>query len=81
MNLIRLLILGLIFWLLYRMIYRLLNKPKPQQPQRPGAKGTNMVRCAHCGIHIPENEALHKDGRAYCSEAHRDAGPDDSSTR
>ncbi len=81
MNLIRLLILGLIFWLLYRMIHRLLSKPKPQQPPRPGTRGTDMVRCAHCGIHIPESEALHRDGKDYCSEAHRDAGPGDASSR
>jgi uncharacterized protein len=77
MNLLRLLILGLIFWLLYRMIYRLLNKPKPQQPIQRKGSGTDMVRCAHCGIHIPKNEALQRDGRDYCSEEHRDAGPRD----
>jgi len=76
MNLIRLIIFGLIFWLLYRTVQRLLNKPEEQPTQQPRrVKSTDMVRCAHCGIHIPKNEALHRDGRDYCSEAHRDAGP------
>jgi uncharacterized protein len=77
MNLIRLLVLGLIFWLLYRMIHRLLNKPKVPRDERRQVGSTDMVRCAHCGIHIPKNEALQRDGRDYCSAAHRDAGPSD----
>jgi uncharacterized protein len=82
MNLIRLIILGLIFWLLYRMIHRLLNKPKPQQPVKyKKTSGTDMVRCAHCGIHIPQSEALQRDGLDYCSKAHRDAGPNDQSSQ
>lgn len=75
MNLIRLLILGLIFWLLYRMLSRLFDKPKQRQRVQKKTPGTDMVRCAHCGIHIPKNEALHSNGHDYCSEAHRNAGP------
>ncbi len=31
-----------------------------------------MVACAHCGIHLPQSEALHgADRRPYCSEEHR----------
>lgn len=78
MNLIRLIIFGLIFWLLYRTVQRLLNKPESPQPQQPRkVTSTDMVRCAYCGIHIPKNEALERDGHYYCSEEHRDAGPRD----
>ncbi|MSQ64774.1 MAG: hypothetical protein EXR37_00220 [Limnohabitans sp.] len=31
----------------------------------------NMVRCAHCGLHLPDNEAVLSRNTAYCSEAHR----------
>lgn len=34
-----------------------------------------MVTCAHCGVHLPESDALLDGGRAYCNAAHRDAGP------
>ena len=34
-----------------------------------------MTQCAHCGVHLPRNEALSGPGGAYCSEAHRQAGP------
>ena len=35
----------------------------------------DMVRCAQCGVHLPQGEALWKDGRSYCCNAHRDQGP------
>lgn len=51
------------------------------KPARPAAGAgklvpEEMVRCSHCGVHLPRREAL-VDGAAglYCSEAHRLAGP------
>ena len=32
----------------------------------------NMVRCAHCGLHLPEKEAVASPQAIYCSAAHRD---------
>jgi uncharacterized protein len=40
--------------------------PKPLAPQV-------MLRCAHCGMHLPQGEAIQADGRFFCSAAHRDA--------
>lgn len=34
-----------------------------------------MRACAHCGVHLPASEALLGEGQAYCSDAHRAAGP------
>jgi uncharacterized protein len=31
-----------------------------------------MVTCAHCGLHVPQSEALRKGARSYCCPAHRD---------
>lgn len=50
---------------------------KAQQP--PGAPAVGapkaMVRCAHCGLHLPATDALAgPDGAVYCSTAHRQAG-------
>ena len=43
--------------------------PGPATPQ-------SMLACAHCGVHLPAADALRDaGGRAYCSEAHRLAGP------
>jgi uncharacterized protein len=41
----------------------------------PGLAAEDMVACAHCGVHLPASLALRADGRSYCSDAHREAGP------
>jgi uncharacterized protein len=33
-------------------------------------ESARMVQCAHCGVYIPEREALSSGGRFYCSPAH-----------
>lgn len=33
--------------------------------------GEAMVRCDHCGLNVPQSEALGDGGHWYCSEAHR----------
>ena len=43
----------------------------PQRPAAPPAAAIeNMTSCAHCGLHFPASEALHANGRDYCSPAH-----------
>lgn len=34
----------------------------------------SMVRCAHCGIHLPRSEALLLEGKIWCSEDHAKRG-------
>lgn len=47
------------------------RRPGPAAP--PGAPQT-MLRCAHCGLHLPAADALAgPGGRVYCSAAHRQA--------
>jgi uncharacterized protein len=77
---IRLIAIAAIFWLLYRLILTLLSKAKPPAARHaPPAGGDTMVRCAHCGLHIPQEEALTRGEQYYCCEEHRDAT--DSSTQ
>ena len=47
----------------------------PQRPSQyshtpPPAAIEDMTSCAQCGLHFPASEALHADGRDYCSPAH-----------
>jgi uncharacterized protein len=36
------------------------------------SRAESMVRCAHCGVHIPVSEALgHPAEAVFCSEEHR----------
>lgn len=44
---------------------------RPRRPRTPATpKAQPMVRCAHCGVHVPQAEALTHDNRWYCSRAH-----------
>lgn len=36
----------------------------------------SMVSCAHCGLHLPRNEAVAGANGQYCSPAHRSAAGD-----
>ncbi|MFJ4145426.1 PP0621 family protein [Pseudomonas sp. NPDC089734] len=57
-------------------IKRLLNPPAPRKPaEPPEADASPMVRCAHCGVHLPRDRALSQEQQWYCSEAHRLEGP------
>lgn len=50
---------------------QLLRKPRPDTAQREITG--RMVQCARCGMFVPADEALERDGRHYCSREHRDA--------
>ena len=39
----------------------------PPVPPRP----TDIVSCAQCGLHLPQDEALPGRGGVFCSAAHR----------
>lgn len=73
------LIIALILLLLFYAPVRkaLRGKPQGEQARKPQpAKAQEMVPCAHCGVHLPDGEAVRDDqGRSYCSAAHRMAGP------
>ena len=42
----------------------------PPQQSAPPVAIENMTSCAHCGLHFPVSEAVHADGRDYCSPGH-----------
>jgi uncharacterized protein len=45
------------------------EKPTPARE----AEVLSMVTCAHCGVHLPQDEALPGRGGVFCSEPHRSA--------
>lgn len=64
-------------------LFFLLGRRRPSEPP-PGAGRAAppepavkaMVACAHCGVHLPRDDALLDNaGRPFCGEAHRIAGP------
>ena len=73
--LLALAVVGLI-WLLRRSF-----GDRPEVPRAPTPSGRvhgDLVRCAHCGLHLPRAEAREKDGRHYCSEEHERLGAGDA---
>ncbi len=46
---------------------------RDEPPERLRESGA-MVRCAHCGVHIPEDQAVHRGEDRYCSPQHAEAG-------
>ncbi|MGB6104806.1 MAG: PP0621 family protein [Pusillimonas sp.] len=50
-----------------------LNGTQPRQVKQPDTAGKSaeaMVRCEHCGIHLPRSEAVLSNGRIWCSQEH-----------
>jgi hypothetical protein len=45
--------------------------PRAEEPSEPSREA--MVACEHCGVNLPQGDALFADERWYCSDAHRDA--------
>jgi len=73
---IRLIVIGLLIWvffLVFKQVKRRQRRDREngEKPNEPPAK---IVRCAHCGVHIPSSDALFRDERAYCCPEHRNAG-------
>jgi uncharacterized protein len=68
----------LLFWIALIVVaiwlWRRLVKPRPDAP-RNTSEAPPMVRCAHCGIHVPASEALSSEERWYCSRRHLEQGP------
>lgn len=47
---------------------------RPADPARSTSRSTSpqdMVRCAHCGLHLPLSEAVASSSAHYCSAEHR----------
>lgn len=53
-------------------IWRTSERARKASPTAsPAPKTTDMVRCGHCGMHLPVGEAIPGLQGSYCSTAHR----------
>jgi uncharacterized protein len=68
-----LLVVLVVIWALKRG--RAANTSTPPQAAQ-AAKPSEMVICAHCGIHLPHEEAVTGQKGLYCSTEHRAAAQD-----
>ncbi len=81
---LRILIIGLIFWGIYKLVRKYLPKAESElgqdhrdelksNPDNANSDNDTMRKCAYCQVHIPEGESTRSRGHFFCSEAHRDA--------
>jgi len=73
MNLIRLIVIALIIYLVFQ-IFKRWAASKSSTTSMPTE--TKMVQCKVCQLHIPENEALQRNGEFYCSQEHLEKNQD-----
>ena len=55
------------------VVYLLVRSYRKKTPQREKPSTEDMVRCAHCGVHLPKGESIEADGQSFCGAEHRDA--------
>lgn len=68
-----LLIIGTLVWLAWKKQSGLKSKAENRPSVERDAE--SMVACGHCGVYLPQGEAVEMGGVAYCCEAHRRLGP------
>lgn len=68
-----LLLVLVVIWSLKRGKTPKQSRPDPTS-QAP--KASEMVTCVHCGIHLPQEEAVMGQKGLYCSTDHRAASQD-----
>ncbi|MBM3386344.1 MAG: hypothetical protein FJY36_01550 [Betaproteobacteria bacterium] len=67
------LIVGLFVWWAWKRAT--LGRSRPAAPpEQPSPQ--NMVTCLHCGVHLPQSEAVAGTLGLYCSAAHRSSAGD-----
>ena len=55
------------------VVYLLIRSFRKQAPPQDKPTTEDMVRCAHCGVHLPKGESVEADGQFFCSPEHHDA--------
>lgn len=69
----RLLLLLVIAAVVYLLIRSYRRKSEAAEKE---AVTEDMVRCTHCGVHLPRSESIRAGDKFYCCAEHRDAGRD-----
>lgn len=55
------------------VVYQLLRSYRKSTPRQDHPVVEDMVRCAHCGVHVPRSESILAGGNFFCSVEHRNA--------
>jgi uncharacterized protein len=70
-----LLLLIVVFVVIWWLRGSMRRRAQAEAPPRPTPGAQPMLTCAHCGVHLPQREAVSgadpASAAVYCSEAHR----------
>lgn len=74
LQILLLLLGGWIIWFFLRQWYISSFTDEPiEESSPPPSLPEKMVRCATCGVHIPEGEAIYSGEATFCCQAHQNA--------
>ncbi|MFZ2288260.1 MAG: PP0621 family protein [Halopseudomonas yangmingensis] len=73
MGLIRLVLLLLLVFAAITLWKRFKLWQQQRNTSQDSEQPALMVRCAHCRVHLPADQAFPGNGRHYCCPEHRDA--------
>lgn len=65
--LVLLIVAAAVWWIRHR------RRSHPPAPSASSSSTDIVVPCRHCGVHVPEHDAIKGESGAYCSAAHRQA--------
>jgi uncharacterized protein len=55
------------------LVYLLVRSFRNSAPSQDKPVTDDMVRCAHCGVHLPKGESIPAGENFFCCVEHRDA--------
>lgn len=69
-----LILAAFVLYLLIKGFGRKSSASAKKQEERESSAGERMVACAHCGVNLPQSEAVGDGERFFCGEPHRALG-------
>jgi uncharacterized protein len=73
----RFILLVVALFILIWLVRSTLAGRKRGRPDSAAPPHSELVSCAHCGVHLPRAEARSAGGHHFCSEEHWRLGPRD----
>ena len=70
-RLLTLLVIGYFAWQFVKNYLRKQILQQNREAERRRQQPIAIVKCQHCQLHLPENEAVAADSHWFCCDAHR----------
>ncbi len=70
LTLAKILLIVVVFAAVYFIVRGYARSLRAEPPARSTKPEEDMVRCRHCGVHLPRGESVGRAGESFCSEEH-----------